>query len=105
MKDWKELPIVKPLLALFKSRKFTLALAVIAASFIVLKVPELAPYKELIIAMFLVVFGILAGTITAEDVAKINAGAPVTIDEALTQLKQEVKTELLMFARQYLESK
>lgn len=92
-------------MALLNSRKFVLALSVILGSFIVLKIPGLTEYKELIIAMFVVLFSVVAGTITAEDVAKINAGAPATTDEALTVLKEEIKAELLVLVKHYLEDK
>lgn len=63
-------PILGPLLALLKSRKFLISIATLAADLIIASVPELEPVREPLIQVVTAVGGILVASIAFEDAAK-----------------------------------
>ncbi|MCA0455633.1 MAG: hypothetical protein LCI00_16780 [Chloroflexi bacterium] len=83
-----ELPIIAPLLALLRSRKFLTLIAAIVVNVIIAKVPELATARDILIATVTFAAVALIGGIAYEDSAQAGreaATAPAQPTEALTR--------------------
>jgi hypothetical protein len=75
------IPILTPLLALLKSRKVIVALAVLIAFFITNAIPSLAPQEGIIAGLLFGIGGLVIGTIAWEDVS-VNLGPIATTPKA-----------------------
>ncbi len=85
-------PFVTPLVALFKSRKFLIALAVVIMAVLVHFVPTLQPVADQLGYVVLLALFLIAG-ITVEDSAAKWAARPTTTKEALRDLILEALEE------------
>lgn len=85
-------PFVTPLVALFKSRKFLIALAVVIMAVLVHFVPTLQPVADQLGYVVLLALFLIAG-ITVEDSAEKWASRPATTKDALRDLVTEALEE------------
>lgn len=77
-----DLPIIAPLLALLRSRKFLVTIASIITNIVIVKLPELAPARDIIVAVISLGALGLVGTIAWEDRAAAARDAATAIDTA-----------------------
>jgi hypothetical protein len=89
------LPIIAPLLALLQSRKFLVTVAGIIVNLIVLKVPELLPARDILMATISLAALGLVGTIAWEDRAKIARDAAAADPATLEELFRTVVNDVL----------
>ena len=80
-------PVLGPIMAILRSRKFIIALASLLISLVVMAIPDLAEVQDTMLTL-LVTFGLaLIGGITIEDAAKAGrekgAEPPVSVPDAL----------------------
>ena len=85
-------PILTPLAALLRSRKFLIALTVVIIAALVHFVPTLAPVQDQLGYVVLLALFLIAG-ITVEDSAEKWAARPGTTKDALRDLLTEALEE------------
>lgn len=74
------LPIIAPLLALLHSRKFLVTIAGIIVNIVIIKLPELAPARDILMGVItLLAFGLVTN-IAWEDRAKAARDAAADVD-------------------------
>lgn len=84
MEKFLELPLVAPLLALLKSRKFLVAVVTLVVDSIVAQVPELAGSKDVLIAASVAIASVLIGAIAHEDAAEKKGAVAASFGEDST---------------------
>jgi hypothetical protein len=88
--------VVQPLQALFKSRKFMVALAVIAAYLITLALPDLRSHSSEIASVLLWLAGLVIGGITLEDAGKAVGSNPLSLRDAIREVVTDVLDEYVI---------
>lgn len=94
--DLSNVPVIAPILALLHSRKFLVSLAGIIVNLVIIKLPELAPARDIFMAVVTATVLGLVGTIAWEDRASAARTAAAEFDaKDLQTLIREVVTEVV----------
>lgn len=89
------LPVIAPLIALLRSRKFLTLVSAIIVNVLVARVPELASVRDLLITGVILLALVLIGGISLEDAAKAGKDAATEPVEDLDSQVRELVKELL----------